>query len=96
MHGTNNMLLMVLDVQCTLTQPGCMKNAVSLPRLGKADPLGGRVWRSGVGGIHQWDWTKKLTPTVYTDTPLYCEGVFLCSLDLLYSTLLVCEIAVPN
>ena len=57
MHGTNNMLLMVLDVQCTLTQPGCMKNAVS-----------------GEGGIHQWDWTKKLTPTVST---LLGGGVFM-------------------
>ena len=36
MHGTNNMLLMVFDVQCTLTQPGCMKNAVSLPKLGQS------------------------------------------------------------
>ena len=89
MHGTNNMLLMVFDVQCTLTQPGCMKNAVSLPKLGQTDPLGGIVWRSGEGGIHQWDWTKKLTPTVYIDTLLYWEGVFLFFLDLLYSTLLV-------
>ena len=39
MHGTNNMLLMVFDVQCTLTQPGCMKNAASLPKFGQTDPL---------------------------------------------------------
>ena len=74
MHGTN-MLLMVLDTQCTINQPGCMENAVSLPHVG-AKLILLVEGRSGDVGIHQWDWTQKLTHTVYMDTLLYWDGVF--------------------